>query len=394
MVHPIQTRDTIDGCGYPLCFQTLRGGARPGVLGLTDSEDIFTTEARALGGHQKEAVVTEGLGGSAWRMVSDEGPALGGTDLAPFPLGYMSAGLLGELLQRIAQTSIIQGINLNSLTGDLFNDYVFKGSFFKGTGHGTAHRPRFSLQARSTAPARQVLDLVSMAVTASPLIAAWSTPLRNTFALYVNGRRVALRDLEPSAASANDPFATWSQAPAPLSLDDATQDIVSKSNPVEVKNPTQPSGWESGQVDIPIHGHCESALGLNRSVTWANRLGGSAFAICSDDRSSGNLAPSALAHAFAGIAFCFMTQLLRYVEHHHLRVRALRLVQVSPCRTASGSAYALPLDTHVFVHTDESVEVMENLMHMSARTCYLHAALGATLPPEVEVILNGQTVSG
>lgn len=66
------------------------------------------------------------------------------------------------------------------------------------------------------------------------------------------------------------------------------------------------------------------------------------------------------------------------------------LVQLSPCRIVSGVAQALPLDTHVFVHTEESVEVMEQLVQMSARTCYLHAALSASLPPELVLVLNGQ----
>jgi hypothetical protein len=87
-----------------------------------------------------------------------------------------------------------------------------------------------------------------------------------------------------------------------------------------------------------------------------------------------------------------MTQLLRYVEHHHMKVRALRLVQLSPCRIASGVAVAQPLDTHVFVHTEESDEVMERLVQMSARTCYLHAALGATLRPDVTLLVNGHAV--
>ena len=107
------------------------------------------------------------------------------------------------------------------------------------------------------------------------------------------------------------------------------------------------------------------------------------------DRPTDDQAPSALAHAFAGIAFCFMTQLLRYVEHHHMKVRALRLVQLSPARIASGVAVAQPLDTHVFVHTEESEEVMERLVQMSARTCYLHATMAAALPPLVSVKHNG-----
>ena len=391
MANSIHSTDTIDGHGYPICFKTRLGQLRPGVLSLGDAQDLFITQARAMGGHQKEAVVTEGQQGSSWRMVSDEGPALKGTDLAPFPLGYMSAGLQADLLHRITKLANTQGINLQDLACNLENDYMFEGSFFKGTGQGFAYRPRFQVQMNSQAPANQVRQLVQQAGAASPLLASWASPLHNTFALYANGRKVALRNLAPSSIMADDPFKTWSQAPAPLKGADVLDDIVSKTQPVEVKNPTQPSGWEVGRVDIPIHGSCESANGIGRSVTWANRLGGSAFAIQSDDRSSNDQAPSSLANAYAGIAFCFMTQLLRYVEHHHMKVRALRLVQLSPCRIASGVAQALPLDTHVFVHTEESDEVMERLVQMSARTCYLHAALSETLPPEVTLILNGQT---
>jgi len=391
MANSIHSTDTIDGHGYPICFKTRLGQLRPGVLSLGDAQDLFITQARAMGGHQKEAVVTEGQQGSSWRMVSDEGPALKGADLAPFPLGYMSAGLQADLLHRITKLANTQGINLQDLACNLENDYMFEGSFFKGTGQGFAYRPRFQVQMNSQAPANQVRQLVQQAVAASPLLASWASPLHNTFALYANGRKVALRNLAPSLIMADDPFKTWSQAPAPLKGADVLNDIVSKTQPVEVKNPTQPSGWEVGRVDIPIHGSCESANGIGRSVTWANRLGGSAFAIQSDDRSSNDQAPSSLANAYAGIAFCFMTQLLRYVEHHHMKVRALRLVQLSPCRIASGVAQALPLDTHVFVHTEESDEVMERLVQMSARTCYLHAALSETLPPEVTLILNGQT---
>jgi uncharacterized OsmC-like protein len=389
MADSIYRTDSIDGHGHPICFKTRAGQHRPGVLGIHDGQDVFITQARAMGGHQKEAVVTEGQMGSSWRMVSDEGPALKGTDLAPFPLGYMSAGLQADLLQRISQLAHAEGIELSGLSCSLENDYMFEGSFFKGTGVGHAYPPRFQVRAQSAAPAEQVESLVRRAVAASPLLASWATPLRNTFALYANGRSVTLRDLAPSAVTVDDPFKIWSQAPTPMPNADVMQDIVSKAQPVEVKNPTLPSGWEAGRVDIPIHGQCESAHGMGRSVTWANRLGGSAFALLSDDRPTGDEAPSALAHAYAGIAFCFMTQLLRYVEHHHMKVRALLLVQVSPCSIESGLAQAQPLDTHVFVHTEESDEVMERLVQMSARTCYLHAALGASLVPEVTLMLNG-----
>jgi uncharacterized OsmC-like protein len=390
MADSIQRTDSIDGQGHPLCFKTHAGQQRPRVLQIQDAQDVFVTQARAMGGHQKEAVVTEGEQGSSWRMVSDEGPALKGTDLAPFPLGYMSAGLQAELLQRLSQCAQARNIELSDLACDLENDYRFEGSFFKGNGLGHAYAPRFRVRMNSTAAEEQVQQVVRQAVASSPLLASWAQPLRNTFALYANGRRVTLRELAPSAVAVDDPFKTWSRAPTPLTPTDDWPDIVAKAPAVEVKNPTTPSGWETGRVDIPIHGHCESVQRRGRSVTWANRLGGSAFAIQSDDRPTGDQAPSGLAHAHAGIAFCFMTQLLRYVEHHHMKVRALRLVQLSPCRIESGVAVAQPLDTHVFVHTEESDEVMERLVHMSARTCYLHAALSSALMPEITWILNGR----
>ncbi len=393
MANSIQVVDTIDGSGYPVCFKTAAGSARPGVLGLGDGEAVFVTQARAMGGHQKEAVVTEGENGSSWRMVSDEGPALKGTDLAPFPLGYMSAGLQADLLQRLHRLAQAQGQTLSGLQVDVFNDYTFEGSFFKGTGVGTAHRPRLVVRADSPVPLAQAQAWVRQAAAASPLLAAWQMPLHNTFALYANGHAVGLQELRPSSVQAPDPYQTWSQPPRPWADAPGMPDIVTKTDPVEVKNPTSAGSWEGGRVDIPIHGHDEFEAGLTRSVTWANRLGGSAFALHSDDRDASEMAPSALAHAYAGVAFCFMTQLLRYVEHHHMKVRALRLVQYSPCRIVSGVAAAQPLDTHVFVNTDESPEVMERLMQMAARTCYLHAALGASLPAQLSMVWNGQALS-
>ena len=214
MADSIQRTDSIDGHGHPLCFKTHAGQQRPGVLSLPDAQDVFITQARAMGGHQKEAVVTEGQAGSIWRMVSDEGPALKGTDLAPFPLGYMSAGLQADLLQRISQLALVQGIDLPRLSCDLENDYRFEGSFFQGTGVGHAYPPRFELQIQSPAPAVQVQRLVRQAVSASPILVSWATPLHNTFALYANGRRVSLRELAPSSVTVDDPLVAGTY-PAP-----------------------------------------------------------------------------------------------------------------------------------------------------------------------------------
>ena len=47
------------------------------------------------------------------------------------------------------------------------------------------------------------------------------------------------------------------------------------------------------------------------------------------------------------------------------------------------------LDTHVFLHGEESDENMGHLLLSSANTCYLHALLGAALQPDITLLHNG-----
>ena len=91
-----------------------------------------------------------------------------------------------------------------------------------------------------------------------------------------------------------------------------------------------------------------------------------------------------------------MTQLLRYSEYRKYQIRAVRLVQYWPMAQtqtvgAGGSPAASSgnLDTHVFLHGEETDENMGHLLLSSANTCYLHAMLGGALEPQIEVELNG-----
>jgi hypothetical protein len=86
---------TIDAYGDPLAFRLRQGRGRSPLLGT--GRDVIKVEARQLAGHQKEAVVTEGAKGNAWRLTSDEGKHLRGSDLAPFPLGFFNAGMQSDL---------------------------------------------------------------------------------------------------------------------------------------------------------------------------------------------------------------------------------------------------------------------------------------------------------
>ena len=99
----------------------------------------------------------------------------------------------------------------------------------------------------------------------------------------------------------------------------------------------------------------------------------------------GDRAPCGLALLSAGLAFCYMTQIARYVETMKLAVGSVRLVQFSPFLTGGAEGF----DTHLFLNGEAPDEVQGNLLTIAARTCYLHATMAAALPPLVSAKHNG-----
>ncbi len=393
----IQTTDSIDGSGDPLAFKVNAGTRVASVLSGASGGDVFRVEARAMGAHQKEALVTEGDGGTTWRVASDEGPYLHGTDLAPFPLGFFNAGLQAELLQRLLARAAAHGVGLDAVSVDLDNRYAFEGSFHKGTGRGSAQPPEARFTLRSAAGAERVAQVVREAVAASPLAAALRIPLQNTFALYVNGRRREVVSAAPSTApDAPDPLATHREPPRPLAAD-GPADLIDKL-PAHGKPAAGAPMSAASRVEIGVLGHGRPVgPAVGEHDTWLARPPGSRFRFrTAVGEAAAGAAPSGLALAAAGIAFCYLTQLLRYVGYLKYRVRAIRLVQLSPFALAANGAAttgeAGPVDTHLFLHGDEPDEVMQRLLAMGANTCYLHASLGAEVQTSVHVTLNGAAV--
>lgn len=389
--------DRIDGTGYPLAFKVQSGSRAATVAGTAPARDVFRVEARTMGGHQKEVVVTEGLGGPTWRLTSDEGAILKGTDLAPFPLAFYNAGLHADFVNRALAIAGASGVPLTIDGITLNNQYYFNGSFFRGTGEGSAEAVTIFVRARSRAPRAQILQVLEAALASSPGHAAMALPQVNTFALYVNGRRCPVSRVAAStAADEQDPFKAHSSAPVPLAGNIPAFEIVERiARPMPEGGP--PVLAAEGRVPILIPGEStmRDATGLI-ATTVSPRMPGAAFRITCDERLNGQEAPSGLAAMAAGIAFCYMTQFTRYIEHRKHRVRAIRFVQTLPFTLAGSLADGTlrgglePVDTHVFLHAEEPDEVMQNLLEVAENTCYLHAALRNSLPGRVELDLQAQ----
>ena len=266
---------------------------------------------------------------------------------------------------------------------------------------GAAEPARIKVRVASPATRAQIDALVQDAALASPALATMRVPLVNTFALYVNGRRRQVTRLPPSPSpDAADPFVTYSKPPAPLAGAAAPRDLVYKTGQTTQGDFIYQAAETKGRVVIDVWGHCQllDPAGMTETVVRLAFPRTSHFAIRSDERSGQDIAASGLSLTTSGIVFCYITQLLRYIEHQKLNIHGVRVVQASPYTltgTPTGQWHggAEPVDTHLFLNGEASDDAFETLMTVAARTCYLHAALGATLPPEIEVERSEQAAA-
>jgi uncharacterized OsmC-like protein len=400
--------ESIQSLGYPLGYkaaQPVAAGEANGAAGPPERR-AFYTAVRSLEGMQKEAVIApvDGRGGT-WRMVSDEGPYLDGTDLAPFPLAFFTTGLQFCFMDSLLRYARAHRLPLARMRVAVDSRYSMKGSFLKGDARGSAEPALVEAETESSAPGADLERVSKAALLASPAHAAMREPLADTFALVLNGRSIALESTRPSRRGAvRDPlesvFAGLVPAPGAMLLPDAI---------AKVKTAARIDGVEGGAgsslapvQDRTLHVRGEAAFGASSQATGLfketvvslYRPIGSSFRLLGDetlDHAGQDRAPSALAYLSAGIGFCFMTQISRYAHILKLAVRSIRIVQFTAF-SARGSAAdwtlagsAEPVDTHVFIEADEPEATARKIVEMGEQTCFLHAALAGSLPSRIEV---------
>ena len=385
--------DTIDMHGDPLAFKLRKGDRRSSPL-IAGSRDVIKVEARQMAGHQKEAVVTEGTDGNAWRLTSDEGRHLRGTDLAPFPLGFFNAGMQSDLYGRIRTLAAARAIALDDIEIRAANHYWLTGSFIHGTGEGHAEAPDIDVRVQSGASTETIEALVAAAMDESPAIAFLRTPLTsNTFALYINGRPRRVDGVaNSSSADVSDPYRTYASAPRPFDAN-ARGDLIEKTGQVEAGTPELAGPTVTNKLIRNIVGEGKSLgrAGLYAVDTWLGMPGTSHFRLISDEAGAA-AAPCGLALLSAGIAFCYMTQLARYIENMKMNIRNVRLVQHNPY-IAGPAAAVEPIDTHLFLNGEAPDEMHLQLLTIAARTCYLHAAAKTPTEPKLRIVHNGTEIA-
>ena len=193
------------------------------------------------------------------------------------------------------------------------------GSFVRGTGRGYSDSSEVVHDTEH--------NLMKAAVAASPALDAFRRPLRNSFALHVNGHREEAPDLLPSEApDAPDTNLTWHAAPTPASESD--DHIIHKTGSVEPGEVTPaPSGTDT-RITRTASGRSRllDSSAIENDI-WLEMPGVSHFALRRSWAGTDHKAPSGLALCSAG-------------EEEH-----------------------------------------GNLLRVAAQTCYLHATLVASMPP-------------
>lgn len=386
----------------PIVFAVAPSPARSPepVPGRPAALAAFRTDARALAGMQKEAVVGPLEGhGRAWRMFCDEGPYLNGTDLAPFPLGYFAAGLQFSFLEALARLARARGIEFRSLESVQDTWYTMTGSALRGDMIGGAKPVDVRVGIGTDAPSDAVAALVRDAERACPAHAAMRDLLQNTFSCRLNAAAVRVSGVLASPArEISDPAVSFENL-RPDPAQDLSQPLVSKI--AEVKKVHGVAGGVSTSLQseqkrtLNVHAEARlSAGGLIESHIQLRSPRGSTFRFLGQlDPAEGcaRRAPSGLAYLSAGVAFCFLTQLGRYAHIVKCPVRAYRLAQFTRfCE--SDPAAAEPVDTHLFLEGDLPAEAAAQSLRMSERTCFLHAAMRAVYPSRIAVERNGQAL--
>jgi len=382
-----ENKSSIESSGYPLAFRAESAGLDPDTAPAANGIARIRTFARTLEGMQKEAVIQYGPTGTVWRVVCDEGPWLNGTDLAPFPLAFFTAGVAASLMSEFLGEARDRDLRVDSLSLVQDNFFTMEGSALKGTMAASVQPMQVKISARGDGSKADFEKIVETAVR------------------YRSPAERCLREVLPSrfAVRANNHELTWPGAPAGT--------VATQSDPEAVFDRVRPSsnggttlirktaGIADAQGDAVglaanqkrvVHVKTEGAIrqdGLKSLHVQCIQPAGSRFQMLSDDSKvtgGRERAPSGLVYLSAGVAFCFMTQIGRYAQITKQQLNGYRVIQDTAFRIARDQdPDAFAVETLVCLDTLEPQDKSIQLVRMAEQTCYIHAAYRTSTVTEV-----------
>ncbi len=335
------------------------------------------TVARALEGMQKEALVADSDSGRTWRLVCDEGPYLNGTDLAPPPLAYFSAGMASGFADAVQTRLEHESASYAALTIILDNRYTMVGSALRGTMIAGALPVECFVEADVTGLEQDLETVIREAIAGSPMNSLMREALANSFSLSMNGESQPtgkVKQLEP--ATADSPILLFKnfqrdESHSPESIG------VSKLDETDSVFDQDHGAGAAMKEHQKRELHIRSSLTLDQNGLHSIRVQifkpvGSVFGFTCERSNGDGDAPSANMLVSAGVAFCFMTQIGRYAGITKKELQDYAVVQDSGFGRVNNECRAI--ETHVYIESTESLATAQDIVDMSEQTCFLHAA--------------------
>ncbi len=394
----VQENNLLVASGLPICY-TIEN-IKSLNLEMPDNRNGQTIRvwARSLSVMQKEAIVASTLTGRAWRLASDEGPYLNGYDAAPCPLSFLTVGMVSSYMNEILALAKLSNITVRDITLKQDNYYTMKGSALKGTMVGGALPVDLEVQIDADADDAQLFELVTNAVHASPLNGLMREVHTSLFTLTMNDTeipvgRVAAID-GPAEPDPGDQFPRVEVGHASVS-----GELIQRLEATEAIEGVAGGAASSLQAEQDRKLHVQAICCLRpdgvKEITQHlfSPIGSTFQYLCDEAEGHGGAgaAPDAASYMAAGIAFCFMTQLGRYAKIVKKNLEEYKVVQDAHFSLGGASGgtgkpgIADPIETHVYLQTDEDAEFARMTLDMGEQTCFLHAFCRSKLKTKVKL---------
>ena len=390
----------LESANKPLFFRV----AEPQGFGLAAPParlgDALRTWARALPGSafQKEALVASSRTGQVWRLASDEGPYLDGTDVAPCPLSFFTVGMICSYMNEIVALAKARDMAIRELRLIQDNYYSMEGSLARATMTGGALPVELTVEIGCTADEAALHELLESAVAASPVNGLMRGRHTSLFTLTRNGEPLEPRRVKPIGQPAEAEHRKAFDTARPDAAAETAGLIARHGMSPKTEEDTSSQGSSLAEHQSRrLHVQAECTLRENgvkqiRQSLYNPR--GSMFQFLSDEapvNGGRGLAPDANSYLSAGIAFCFMTQAGRYAKILRKDLPHYSVIQdthfsLGGASGATGQPGAAdPVETHLHLHTSEDGNFARDVLDMSEQTCFLHAFCRTELKARMRV---------
>lgn len=390
----VPTTNETESRGYATRASHAPSAAPCGAAGT----EIYLSEVFGLGKFHKVGLVEETSSGRTWCLQSDEGEWLGGTNLAPAPLFTWLAGLQADVASRIAAVARSRSITLDYLQVGVSQGFASKGSFARGEAVALIFGLDWDFDIRSTASEAEIEGIVGAAMRTSPAVAAMRDAKEGLFALQTNGRRTAVDGLAPwDNSTVTDPRGRYTAIPEATGekteqiftfMDGGERSAEAKAKLAAIE-PLDASGVPV-RFYVDARGELDLASGLMHASTGVQDMDADRWVIVMDP--TGQVAPAPLAMFAIGTAFCYHTQLSRYVKVRRLDLAESSLAQLTSYTSVDplspDPAPAGEILTEMFLTGGASEDDTRSLLKVAANTCYVHRAMSVEVEMSTDVSVD------